>query len=100
MRTTHKLSLVVESEGIQIAIITTSKAVTTLSAQGITVKRIDIEEGRRPTVVIHPNATTRRMVALGKAVRYSTGVDEQGRYQKYQYQLDKCRVVWEERGNG
>ncbi|OJT38435.1 hypothetical protein [Serratia plymuthica] len=100
MRTTHKLSLVVESEGIQIAIITTSKAVTTLSAQGIAVKRIDIEEGRRPTVVIHPNATTRRMAAMGKAVRYSTGVDDLGRYQKFQYQLDNCRVVWEERGNG
>ncbi|MBP2844438.1 hypothetical protein [Dickeya oryzae] len=84
---------------LQAAIVATQEAIARLTALQIPVEGLSIEFGKRPTILVKSGPACRKMVNDGQAVRYSTGIDNNGRYQKYQCHLNNCRVVWEERSH-
>lgn len=82
---------------IQIQLAATGQAITKLNTLGFTVDRIELDGYTRPTITVQYDGHCRRKQENGEAVRYAQGVDECGKYEKYQIQIDNCRVSWEVR---
>lgn len=97
MRKNPALTINVDNMHIQTALSRVGHAINKLSAQGFTVSRIDIDQQSRPTIVVQNDAHCRRYQESRRAVRYGFGHDEQGAYEKYQFQLYQCRIAWEVR---
>lgn len=67
-----------------------------LNQEGFIVSQFTVDGYSRPTLTLLHD---RRCDALhkGHAVRYALGTDRQGRWEKYQFLQDNCRITWEVR---
>ncbi|OCJ46350.1 hypothetical protein [Serratia sp. 14-2641] len=97
MNMSQNLTVNINSMSIQMALGSASHALTSVTAIGFTVIRIDIVQHSRPTLVVQADSNTEQLVKGGKAVLYCHGSDDNGPFKKYQCQMGNCRIVWEER---
>ncbi|MFT8212320.1 MAG: hypothetical protein ACMZI0_20320 [Symbiopectobacterium sp.] len=73
------------------------RAIDSLRMQGFTVDHLEMDGYTRPTLTVQYDHRCRAYQQSGRAVRYSHGVDHRGRFEKYQFQQNQCRIIWEVR---
>lgn len=93
----NRLIIPCDAMPIQVQLATTGQAIAKLNAMGFTVERIELDGYTRPTITVLHDHYCRTKQENGEAVRYAHGVDELGKYEKYQIQVDNCRISWEVR---
>lgn len=82
---------------IQVQLSTIGAAIARLNEAGFTVDRIELDGYTRPTITVNSSVLCYEKQKSGEAVRYAQGMDEVGKYERYQIQVENCRVSWEVR---
>ncbi|EIR3221328.1 hypothetical protein LWV65_001193, partial [Salmonella enterica] len=52
---------------------------------------------QRPSIRVNYDNRCRQEQERGQAVRYGSGNDDKGNYERWQIQVNNCRVTWEAR---
>ncbi|EAZ8460774.1 hypothetical protein N7U04_004839 [Salmonella enterica] len=72
-------------------------AIAKLNAMDFTVDRVEIDSYQRPSIRVNYDNRCRQEQERGQAVRYGSGNDDKGNYERWQIQVNNCRVTWEAR---
>ncbi|WGM00980.1 hypothetical protein [Arsenophonus nasoniae] len=68
-----------------------------LNQEGFIVSQFTVDGYSRPTLTLLHDRRCDALHKNGHAVRYALGTDRQGRWEKYQFLQDNCRIIWEVR---
>ncbi|MCX9038965.1 hypothetical protein NLN82_23350 [Citrobacter portucalensis] len=93
----NRLVIPCDTMPIQVQLAKVGTALAQLNAMGFTADRIEMDGYTRPTITVRFDGYCRQRMENAEAVRYAHGFDECGRYERYQIQVENCRVSWEVR---